>query len=126
MASFVTLATTPAQALDEIVTARGWRQVDYAENRTCRAEVRGNGKTYRIAGSGFAPGEPVDIRLANANLKALEYRDMANGDGDWRRFYVPFLWNTPGGLVTVTVTTPRCRLALDFTWERSTVGLEAR
>jgi hypothetical protein len=110
--------TGPAVALDEIVTARGWQQVDYAESGQCRAEVRGNGQFYRIAGQGQRPGEEVRVHLQNADLKPIEYREVADGDGRWREFYVPFVWHLEGGIVQVDLASESCRLNLSFAWAR--------
>jgi hypothetical protein len=108
----------PAGALDEIVGARGWEQVDYAERGACRAEVRGNGQFYRIAGQGVRPGEAVRIQLRNTDLKPIEYRVVANGDGAWRNFYVPFAWHLDGGVVDVDLASETCSLSLAFDWAR--------
>src|SRR5687768_17609243 len=89
----------PAVGLDEIVAQRGWAQVDYAEQGDCRAEVRTNGQFYRIAGAGLRPGEAVDFYLRNADVRPVEYRVVADSDGAWRQFYVPFLWHRDGGTV---------------------------
>ncbi len=108
----------PAGAFDEIVTARGWAQVDYAEDGACRAEVRGNGQFYRIAGEGVRPGEVVELRLHNADIKPIAYPVVANGDGAWRDFYVPFLWHREGGIVQVELASATCSLNLSFAWAR--------
>ena len=108
----------PAGALDEIVNARGWTQVDYAEDGACRAEVRGNGQFYRVAGQGLQPGEVVRLRLQNEDIRPIEYRITANGDGAWRNFYVPFLWNREGGIVQVDLASASCTLNLSFAWAR--------
>ena len=119
MAGVAVLALAgPAGALDEMVAARGWGQVDYAESGECRAEVRSNGQFYRIAGQGLRPGEVVRLRLQNENIKPLEYRVVANGDGAWRNFYVPFVWHLEGGTVNVGLASESCRLNLSFDWAR--------
>ena len=108
----------PAAALDEIVGARGWQQVDYAENGACRAEVRGNGQFYRIAGEGVRPGEVVRFVLQNEDIKPVEYNVVANGDGAWREFYIPFVWHLDGGVVRVNLSSESCNLNLSFAWAR--------
>jgi hypothetical protein len=108
----------PAVALDEIVAQRGWAQVDYTEAGNCRAEVHSNGQFYRIAGAGLEPGEVVSFHLANEDVKPVEYRIVANSDGAWRKFYVPFLWHREGGTVVVDIESASCSLALSFDWER--------
>ena len=116
----ITAATlsVPALALDEIVDERGWTQVDFAESGECRAEVRGNGQFYRIAGTGLRPGEVVSFPLENADVRPVEYRLIANSDGAWRQFYVPFLWHREGGTVRVDLQSATCTLSLSFGWER--------
>ena len=110
--------TGPAAALDEIVAARGWSQVDYAEDGDCRAEVRTNGQFYRIAGQGVRPGEVIDFQLRNADVRPVEYRIAANSDGAWRKFYVPFLWGRDGGTVSIDLQSASCDLDLTFEWSR--------
>jgi hypothetical protein len=108
----------PAVAWDEIVAQRGWTQVDYSEAGDCRAEVRGNGQFYRIAGEGLRPGEVVSFRLANSDVRPVEYRIVADSDGAWRKFYVPFLWHRDGGTVLVHLQSASCTLNLAFDWRR--------
>lgn len=119
-AASITLASLagPASALDEVVSSRGWQQVDYVEDSRCRAEVRGNGQFYRIAGQGLRPGEAVRLYLRNADMKPVEYAIVANGDGAWRNFYVPFAWHLDGGVVDVELASASCRLNLSFAWSR--------
>ncbi len=109
-----------ASAWDEIVAARGWTQVDYTEDAGCRAEVRGNGQFYRIAGAGFVSGEEVRFYLQNEDIKPVEYVIVADADGAWRKFYVPFLWHRSGGRVTVALDGASCSLDLSFDWTRRT------
>jgi hypothetical protein len=112
----------PAAALDEIVGERGWRQVDYVEDGDCRAEVRTNGQFYRIAQQGLRPGEVVYFHLRNADVRPVEHRFVANGDGAWREFYVPFLWHRDGGTVWVDLQSTSCRQNLSFEWRRRTLA----
>ena len=88
------------------------------ESGECRAEVRGNGQFYRIAGTGLRPGEVVSFHLENADVRPVEYRLIANSDGAWRQFYVPFLWHREGGTVRVDLQSATCTLSLSFGWER--------
>jgi hypothetical protein len=112
----------PAGAWDEIVTERGWQQVDYTEDGDCRAEVKGNGQFYRIAQAGLRPGEVVHFYLANEDIRPVEYRLVADDDGAWRQFYVPFLWHRDGGTVFVELTSASCRQTLTFDWTRRRVS----
>lgn len=110
--------TGPVVALDEIVEARGWEQVDYAEQGSCRAEVRSNGQFYRIAGQGQRPGEVVNVYLQNEDLRPVEHRVVANGQGRWRDYYIPFVWHLEGGVVLVNMASERCNIDLSFAWQR--------
>ncbi|HEY6815603.1 MAG TPA: hypothetical protein VI168_08695 [Croceibacterium sp.] len=107
-----------AGAVDEIVTARGWTQVDHAESGECRAEVRGNGQFYRIAVQGLRPGEVGQFWLQNEDIRPVQYRMVADGSGAWRDFYVPFVWQLEGGIVRVALTSETCSLNLSFAWAR--------
>lgn len=106
----------PATALDEV--SRGWTQVDYTENGACRAEVRSNGQVYRIAGQGVRPGEQVHLSLHNADLRPVERSIVANDQGRWRDFYMPFVWHRDGGTVDVALASTSCSLNLSFDWAR--------
>ena len=108
----------PAAAIDEIVAERGWQRVAYAEGEDCRVEVRGNGQFYRIAAAGLRPGEVVSFRLANSDVRPVEYRIVADLDGAWRKFYVPFLWHRDGGTVLVDLQSASCSVSLAFEWTR--------
>ena len=115
----------PATAADGIVTARGWQQIDYAESGYCRAEVRGNGQFYRIAGEGFAPGSDVHVTLFNdaahtvdGRAKPLDYVMPTDSDGSLNRYYIPFVPNRQGGYVSVSLDGSDCSLLLGFGWER--------
>jgi hypothetical protein len=124
-ATFIALSG-PAAAVDEIVAERGWQRAAYAERDDCRVEVRGNGQIYRIAGAGLRPGEVVRFRLTNADVRPIEYRVVADGNGGWVKFYMPFLWNRAGGTVTVELESASCRLDLAFDWARQTGGYNSR
>ncbi|WP_305095910.1 hypothetical protein [Croceibacterium aestuarii] len=112
-----------AAARQDIVDARGWPTLDTAKQAGCTAQVRGNGKIYRIAGQGFAPGAPVYFHLVNDGIKPVEYRDIADGSGVWSRYYVPFLWHHRGETVRVTVASGKCTLDLTFAWQREDPNL---
>lgn len=119
-------ATGSATATDEIVWKRGWPVVARTESEECRAEVRGNGRFYRIAGTGMAPGERLRFHLTNEDIRPLDYTVIADQSGSWSRYYLPFLWNRVGGTVSVDIESASCRLGLSFEWTRQTGGLEFR
>ncbi|MXO58743.1 hypothetical protein GRI89_04205 [Altererythrobacter salegens] len=107
-----------AAARQDIVDARGWPTYDAVKQDGCTAQVRGNGKIYRVQGQGFAPGAAVYVHLVNDGIKPLDYRDTADLSGNWSRYYVPFLWHHQGETVQVNVTSGECSLDLTFDWQR--------
>ena len=119
-------AAGSAVAADEIVLKRGWPVVALTESEQCRAEVRGNGRFYRIAGTGLAPGERLRFHLTNEDKRPLDYAVVADQSGSWSRYYLPFLWSRAGGTVSVSVDSASCHLGLSFKWTRQTGGLEYR
>jgi hypothetical protein len=112
----VALLSRAAVAQDDIVSARGWAQFDTARDGDCSAEVRGNGKIFRISGSGFAPDAAVFFHLENEDIVPLDYEAAADGDGRWSRYYMPFLWHHDGGTVDVLVSAGQCTMRLSFPW----------
>ena len=68
--------------------------------------------------SGLQPGETVDFHLENGDVRPVEYRIVADSDGAWRQFYVPFLWHRDGGTVLVDLDSASCSLNLAFDWSR--------
>ena len=68
--------------------------------------------------AGLQPGEEVGFHLQNEDIKPVHYRVVANSDGMWRKFYVPFLWHRDGGTVHVDLQSASCSLALSFDWTR--------
>lgn len=116
----------PSAAADPIVESRGWPAVANAKAAGCEAEVRGNGKIFWIAGAGLRPGEVVDFYLTNADIRPLRYRIVADSNGSWSKYYMPFLWGRPGGRVSVELASPSCDLSLAFGWVRDTQGYNTR
>jgi hypothetical protein len=117
------LCTSAALARDGIILQRGWAQVDYVEDDAgeCRAEVKTNGKFYRIAGAGWAPGETVYFHLQNEDVRPVEYRLTVDGDGNLVQYYIPFMWGRRGGTVTVDLASASCQANLAFDWVRQGV-----
>lgn len=114
------LCTSGAVARDGIILQRGWAQVDYVEDGdgACRTEVKTNGKFYRIAGAGWAPGETVYLHLQNEDIRPLDYRMTVDDDGNLVQYYIPFLWGRPGGAVFVDLVSNSCQASLSFDWVR--------
>jgi hypothetical protein len=109
-----------AVARDDIILQRGWTQVDYVEDGegACRAEVKTNGRFYRIAGAGWQPGEDVWLRIQNEDIRPVEYRMTVDRDGYLVQYYIPFLWNHDGGTVLVDLASASCEASLAFDWSR--------
>ena len=68
--------------------------------------------------AGLQPGEVVYFHLKNSGIEPVEYRIVADADGAWRKFYVPFLWHREGGTVAVDLQSASCSLDLAFEWTR--------
>jgi hypothetical protein len=119
LAALLVPGAAPAQdAEQDIAAARGWPQIDRASDGPCTAQVRGNGKIFRISGHGFAPQAAVAMHLENGDIVPLDYRDTADGGGAWSRYYMPFLWHSDGEIVQVVVASGPCTMRLSFPWSR--------
>jgi hypothetical protein len=123
LAAGALLCTSAAVARDGIILERGWAQVDYVEDGAgeCRAEVKTNGKFYRIAGAGWEPGEAVYLHLENDDIRPIDYRMTVDGDGNLVQYYIPFLWSARGGTVFVDLVSASCQASLSFDWARQGV-----
>jgi len=120
-------ASAPAVAWDDIVLHRGWQTVAQADDEEgCEAWALSNGKIFRISGGGLRPGEAVSFHLENDDMKPLDYRIVADGEGTWSKFYMPFRWNRAGGEVTVSMESASCSLTLSFPWTRQNGGYNSR
>ena len=82
--------------------------------RKCAATGSSTASPGRACGRARSSG----FRLQNEDIKPLEYRVVANGDGAWRNFYVPFVWHLEGGTVQVELASESCSLNLSFAWAR--------
>lgn len=108
-----------AVAYDPVVLERGWYRVDRFEDETCAGEVGTNGQFYVISVSGLAPGEPAFLTITNGDMTPIGRSVRANGDGEWREYYIPFRYNQgEGGTVAVTLASQDCRVPLGFDWQR--------
>lgn len=114
-----------ATAYDPIVRERGWEQVDRYQSDRCAGEAGTNGQAYVLAGTGFAPGEPLVLTIANGDMTPILRRVRADGDGAWRDYYLPFRWHRAGGIVEVTLAGEDCAIPLSFAWTRVRSGVEA-
>lgn len=102
-----------------------WPQLSYARDGDCEAEVRGNGKFFRIYVVGLPARESARFRLTNGIMKPIDWRVRAAGDGTWSKLYIPFMLPMPymerqeGGEVSVNFASEECNLSLSFAWQRS-------
>ncbi len=119
----VSLALVSAFALSAPLAASrsitdSWPLLGFARDGDCELALSGNGKTMMIAATGMLPGERARFRLANARMKPLDWRVLANRNGTWSQYYVPFLWHEPGGTVSVALDGATCTLSASAPWTR--------
>lgn len=109
------LAATPVAARS---ITDAWPLLGYDRDGDCELAITGNGKTIQIEAAGLLPGERARFRLANADMKPIDWRVLANRNGDWLQVYIPFLWDNSGGTVSVVLEGSTCSLAASVPWER--------
>lgn len=107
-----------AQAYDPIVLSKEWRQIDFDRDGKCAAEIRTNGKFALINAAGLGAGAPGRYLVTNENMKPIDWSITAGPDGEWVRYYTPFLPGKQAGTVEVTIATRQCSLNLAFAWDR--------
>jgi hypothetical protein len=95
-----------------------WPVLDAASDGDCELAIRGNGKTLLITATGLLPGERARFRLDNAGMKPIDWRVLANRNGSWSQYYVPFLWQRDGGTVSVALDGATCGLSTSTPWAR--------
>ena len=105
-----------AHAYDPIVTEQGWAQVAYAKDRGCEAEVRGNGQVYYIYAVGLGAGAAAHYHVTNRDMPPIDWNITADENGEWARYYIPFLPNHRSGTVNVDIASADCSLAMAFDW----------
>jgi hypothetical protein len=106
-----------ADAYDPIVVKQGWRQIAFDRDGACAGEVRTNGKFALINAAGLGAGAEGRYLVTNADMKPIDWTITAGPDGEWVRYYVPFLPGKEAGTVQVTISTRRCSLSLAFAWD---------
>lgn len=116
LAAGLALVATSAAAQGSITDA--WPLLGFARDRDCELTISGSGKTMQIAATGLLPGERARFRLANAGMKPLDWRVLANRNGEWSQLYIPFLWGNSGGTVSVVLEGSTCRVSASAPWER--------
>lgn len=112
------LCAASASAYDPIVLKRGWERVASAESGPCEAEVGTNGRFYVIAVYGMEPGESASFTLSDTDMRPLERNVIADDEGVWTDYYVPFRFGREGGSVTAQVLSESCDVSLTFDWQR--------
>lgn len=98
-----------------------WPEVAAASDGRCSLSITGNGQIYRIAISGFEPGEAGRYVLTNGDMAPLDWTIRADGSGTIARYYMPFRWSRYGGTVNVAVSGADCSVAASFPWRRAEV-----
>jgi hypothetical protein len=106
-----------ANAYDPIVEKQGWRQIAFDRDGDCAGEVRTNGKFALINAAGLGAGAPGRYLVTNEDMKPIDWSIAAGPDGEWVRYYVPFLPGEDGGTVRVSISTRQCSLSLAFAWD---------
>ena len=97
----------------------GWSEVAAARDGDCRMSVTGEGRFFRIAATGFAPGERGRLYLANGDMKPIDWIVRADRGGEFARYYLPFRWHRDGDTVAVALEAGSCSLSTAFDWERA-------
>jgi hypothetical protein len=115
LAALFALPASPAAAR---TITDSWPLLGFVRDQACELTIIGNGKTLEIAASGLLPGERARFRLANADMKPLDWGVLANRDGAWSQIYIPFLWNHLGGTVSVSLEGSTCSLSASVPWAR--------
>ena len=96
-----------------------WPRVAHAENEFCEIDVSSNGKFFRIDTSGLVPGSVGRFVLTNEDIAPLRYAMLADSEGQWSKYYLPFLWHRPSGVVSVELRNGDCAISASFPWERN-------
>jgi hypothetical protein len=112
---FAALSAPPAASRSITDT---WALLGFARDEACELTIRGNGKTMQIAATGLLPGERARFRLTNTAMKPVDWRVLANRDGSWSQYYVPFVWHQEGGVVAVSLEGSTCSIASSAPWRR--------
>jgi hypothetical protein len=115
---------TSASAYDPIVLARGWQQLAYDRNGDCEAEARSNGQIVYIYAVGLGDDAEGHYFLTNGEMTPIDWNIQADSEGEWARYYVPYLPSRRDGVVNVTISTDECSLGLAFQWQRGTSTID--
>lgn len=115
---------TGASAYDPIVLDRGWQQLAHDRNGDCAAEARSNGQAVYILATGLGSDAAGHYSLTNGEVSPVDWDIQADGNGEWARYYIPYVPSRRGGTVNVTISTGRCNLDLAFTWRRGTMTID--
>ena len=96
-----------------------WSEVARDRDGDCRLSVTGEGRFFRIAGSGLTSGEAGRLVLTNGDMKPIDWRVRADRDGEFARYYLPFRWRRDGDTVAVSLASGSCELFAVFDWRRA-------
>lgn len=84
----------------------------------CALTISGAGRAMLISASGLVPGESYRFTLRNGDMPPVDFAGYASGDGSLLRYYAPFRFGHPGGVVEVRVAASNCTLSVAAPWTR--------
>jgi hypothetical protein len=113
-----------AHAYDPLVEARGWQRLAHARSGDCEAEARGNGQIVYIYATGLGADAEGHYYLTNGDVNPVDWAFQADGEGEWARYYMPYVPSQRGGTVNVTISTRECSLGLAFNWRRGIATID--
>lgn len=91
-----------------------WPELARAEQNDCVLSVTGNGRFYRVVASGLGAGKSARYYLANGDMRPIDWRVLADGNGEFARYYLPFRENHGAARVTVSIDSADCNLTVGF------------
>lgn len=92
--------------------------LDRDRDNGCALVAADAGKAMVFRASGLVPGESYRFTLTNGDMAPVVFAGYANGDGSLIRYYVPFRFGQPGGVVEVSVAAANCSLTVSALWTR--------
>jgi hypothetical protein len=92
--------------------------LDRDRDNGCALVAVDAGKAMVFRASGLVPGESYRFTLTNGDMVPVVFAGYANGDGSLIRYYVPFRFGQPGGVVEVSVAASNCSLTIAAPWTR--------
>jgi hypothetical protein len=92
--------------------------LDRDRDNGCALVIADAGKAMLIRASGLVPGESYRFTLTNGDMKPVDFAGYANGEGSLIRYYAPFRFGQPGGVVAVNLAASNCSLTVTAPWTR--------